>query len=116
MYRCKHVLTYYASPFSPHRYTAASPRRKKTGAGSGTPDEKELSEAKASHECLAYMVEHFQTLWTISSDQMRRCNFNYMDESKPVPLASLGTEMHVQNWRGYLSESINECLREGRER
>ncbi|XP_040160280.1 LOW QUALITY PROTEIN: uncharacterized protein LOC120898458 [Anopheles arabiensis] len=101
---------------SGNRYTAASPRRKKTGAGSGTPDEKELSEAKASHECLAYMVEHFQTLWTISSDQMRRCNFNYMDESKPVPLASLGTEMHVQNWRGYLSESINECLREGRER
>uniref|UniRef100_A0A182SE09 Rho-GAP domain-containing protein n=1 Tax=Anopheles maculatus TaxID=74869 RepID=A0A182SE09_9DIPT len=101
---------------SGNRYTAASPRRKKTGAGSGTPDEKELSEAKASHECLAYMIDRFQSLWTISSDQMRRCNFNYMDESKPVPLASLGTEMHVQNWRGYLSESINECLREGRER
>ncbi|XP_050073355.1 rho GTPase-activating protein 7 [Anopheles maculipalpis] len=101
---------------SGNRYTAASPRRKKTGVGSGTPDEKELSEAKASHECLAYMIDRFQSLWMISSDQMRRCNFNYMDESKPVPLASLGTEMHVQNWRGYLSESINECLREGRER
>ncbi|XP_053666877.1 uncharacterized protein LOC128715981 [Anopheles marshallii] len=101
---------------SGNRYTAASPRRKKTGTGSGQPDEKELFEAKASHECLAYMIERFQSLWTISSDQMRRCNFNYMDESKPVPLSSLGTEMHVQNWRGYLSESINECLREGRER
>ncbi|KFB42694.1 AGAP005279-PB-like protein [Anopheles sinensis] len=101
---------------SGNRYTAASPRRKKTGAGSGTPDERELSEAKASHECLAYMIERFQSLWTITNDQMRRCNFNYLDESKPVLLASLGAEMHVQNWRGYLSESINECLREGRER
>ncbi|XP_053674131.1 uncharacterized protein LOC128724430 [Anopheles nili] len=101
---------------SGNRYTAASPRRKKTGPGSGAPDEKELSEAKASHECLAYMIDRFQSLWTITSEQMRRCNFNYMDESKPVPLASLGMEMHVQNWRGYLSESINECLREGRER
>uniref|UniRef100_A0A4Y0BHF6 Rho-GAP domain-containing protein n=1 Tax=Anopheles funestus TaxID=62324 RepID=A0A4Y0BHF6_ANOFN len=101
---------------SGNRYTAASPRRKKTGTGSGQPDEKELSEAKASHECLAYMIDRFQSLWMISNDQMRRCNFNYMDESKPVPLSSLGTEMHVQNWRGYLSESINECLREGRER
>ncbi|XP_049544471.1 uncharacterized protein LOC125956532 [Anopheles darlingi] len=99
-----------------NRYTAASPRRKKTGAGTGQPDERELSEAKASHECLAYMIERFQSLWTITSDQMRRCNFNYMDESKPVPLASLGAEMHVQNWRGYLSECLNECLREGRER
>uniref|UniRef100_A0A182NMJ2 Rho-GAP domain-containing protein n=1 Tax=Anopheles dirus TaxID=7168 RepID=A0A182NMJ2_9DIPT len=101
---------------SGNRYTAASPRRKKTGSGSGTPDEKELSEAKASHECLAYMIQRFQSLWTISSEQMRRCNFNYMDESKPVPLSALGAEMHVQNWRGYLTESINECLREGRER
>uniref|UniRef100_A0A182QLJ0 Rho-GAP domain-containing protein n=1 Tax=Anopheles farauti TaxID=69004 RepID=A0A182QLJ0_9DIPT len=101
---------------SGNRYTTASPRRKKTGVGSGTPDEKELSEAKASHECLAYMIERFQSLWTISSEQMRRCNFNYMDESKPVPLSALGTEMYVQNWRGYLTESINECLREGRER
>ncbi|XP_058065869.1 uncharacterized protein LOC131215495 [Anopheles bellator] len=99
-----------------NRYTTASPRRKKTGTGSGTPDERELSEAKASHECLAFMIDRFHSLWTITSDQMRWCNFNYMDESKPVPLASLGAEMHVQNWRGYLSECLNECLRQGRER
>uniref|UniRef100_A0A182JGK9 Rho-GAP domain-containing protein n=1 Tax=Anopheles atroparvus TaxID=41427 RepID=A0A182JGK9_ANOAO len=101
---------------SGNRFTAASPRRKKTGALAGQPDEKDKAEAKALHDCLEYMIEHFQTLWTITNDQMRRCNFNYLDESKPVLLASLGAEMHVQNWRGYLTESINECLREGRER
>lgn len=47
---------------------------------------------------------------------MRKCSFNYMEESKPVPLESLGAELHVQNWRGYLTECIKECVREGKER
>ncbi|XP_055612731.1 stAR-related lipid transfer protein 13 [Uranotaenia lowii] len=96
------------------RSSTASPRRKKGAAGQ--PDEKELSETRASHDCLSYLIQHYRTLWTISSDRMRKCSFNYMEESKPVPLESLGAELHVQNWRGYLTECIKECLREGKER
>ncbi|XP_055618249.1 stAR-related lipid transfer protein 13 [Toxorhynchites rutilus septentrionalis] len=96
------------------RSSTASPRRKK--GATGQPDEKELSEARASHDCLAYLIQHYRSLWTISSDRMRKCSFNYMEESKPVPLESLGAELHVQNWRGYLTECIKECVREGKER
>ncbi|KXJ73370.1 hypothetical protein RP20_CCG015884 [Aedes albopictus] len=99
---------------SGNRSSTASPRRKK--GATGQPDEKELSETRASHDCLSYLIQHYRTLWTISSDRMRKCSFNYMEESKPVPLESLGAELHVQNWRGYLSECIKECVREGKER
>ncbi|XP_058811625.1 stAR-related lipid transfer protein 13 [Topomyia yanbarensis] len=96
------------------RSSTASPRRKKGAIGQ--PDEKELSETRASHDCLSFLIQHYRTLWTISSDRMRKCSFNYMEESKPVPLESLGAELHVQNWRGYLTECIKECVREGKER
>ncbi|XP_058449174.1 stAR-related lipid transfer protein 13 [Malaya genurostris] len=97
-----------------NRSSTASPRRKKGAIGQ--PDEKELSETRASHDCLSFLIQHYRTLWTISSDRMRKCSFNYMEESKPVPLESLGAELHVQNWRGYLTECIKECVREGKER
>uniref|UniRef100_A0A8D8HEB1 StAR-related lipid transfer protein 13 n=1 Tax=Culex pipiens TaxID=7175 RepID=A0A8D8HEB1_CULPI len=96
------------------RSSTASPRRKK--GATGQPDEKELNETRASHDCLAYLIQNYRTLWTISSERMRKCSFNYMEESKPVPLESLGAELHVQNWRGYLTECIKECVREGKER
>ncbi|XP_055524995.1 rho GTPase-activating protein 7 isoform X2 [Wyeomyia smithii] len=99
---------------SGNRSSTASPRRKKGAIGQ--PDEKELSETRASHDCLCFLIQHYRTLWTISSDRMRKCSFNYMEESKPVPLESLGAELHVQNWRGYLTECIKECVREGKER
>lgn len=99
---------------SGNRSSTASPRRKK--GATGQPDEKELSETRASHDCLAFLIQNYRTLWTISSDRMRKCSFNYMEESKPVPLESLGAELHVQNWRGYLTECIKECVREGKER
>uniref|UniRef100_A0A1A9VGH2 Rho-GAP domain-containing protein n=1 Tax=Glossina austeni TaxID=7395 RepID=A0A1A9VGH2_GLOAU len=92
----------------------ASPRRK--GKGSGVPDAKELFEAKASHECLAFMIENYKQIYTASKEKLSKCKFGYMEESKPLPLEALGEGMQFHNWRGYLYESTSATIKEGREK
>ncbi|XP_055906378.1 serine-rich adhesin for platelets [Eupeodes corollae] len=92
---------------------AASPRRKKNA---GIPDAKELSEAKASHECLSFMIDNYRQIFTASRERISKCNFGYMEESKPVPLEALGEGMQFHNWRGYLYECANATIKEGREK
>ncbi|XP_065371549.1 serine-rich adhesin for platelets isoform X1 [Calliphora vicina] len=92
----------------------ASPRRK--GKGSGVPDAKELFEAKASHECLAFMIEHYKQIYTAPKEKLGKCKFGYMEESKPLPLEALGEGMQFHNWRGYLYESTSATIKEGREK
>ncbi|XP_075148117.1 rhoGTPase activating protein isoform X2 [Haematobia irritans] len=92
----------------------ASPRRK--GKGSGVPDAKELFEAKASHECLAFMIQHYKQIYTAPKEKLSKCKFSYMEESKPLPLEALGEGMQFHNWRGYLYESTSATIKEGREK
>ncbi|KAH8318095.1 hypothetical protein KR074_008275 [Drosophila pseudoananassae] len=93
---------------------SASPRRK--GKGSGMPDMKELAEAKASHECLSFMIEHYKAIYTAAKEKLSKCNFTFMEESKPVPLEALGEGMQFHNWRGYLYECTTATIKEGREK
>ncbi|XP_052834768.1 stAR-related lipid transfer protein 13 isoform X2 [Drosophila gunungcola] len=93
---------------------SASPRRK--GKGSGMPDMKELAEAKASHECLSFMIEHYKPIYTAAKEKLSKCNFSYMEESKPLPLEALGEGMQFHNWRGYLYECTSATIKEGREK
>ncbi|EDW24217.1 GL24017 [Drosophila persimilis] len=93
---------------------SASPRRK--GKGTGMPDMKELAEAKASHECLSFMIEHYKQIYTAGKEKLAKCNFSYMEESKPVPLEALGEGMQFHNWRGYLYECTSATIKEGREK
>ncbi|XP_054747775.1 uncharacterized protein LOC129253431 isoform X3 [Anastrepha obliqua] len=92
---------------------SASPRRRK---GAGVPDDKELQEAKASHECLAFMIENYKRIFTANKEKISKCNFGYMEESKPVPLEALGEGMQFHNWRGYLYECTSATIKEGREK
>ncbi|XP_036323799.1 uncharacterized protein LOC118737427 isoform X3 [Rhagoletis pomonella] len=92
---------------------SASPRRRK---GAGVPDEKELQEAKASHECLAFMIDNYKRIFTANKEKISKCNFGYMEESKPVPLEALGEGMQFHNWRGYLYECTSATIKEGREK
>ncbi|XP_054085597.1 uncharacterized protein LOC105212429 isoform X2 [Zeugodacus cucurbitae] len=92
---------------------SASPRRRK---GAGVPDDKELQEAKASHECLSFMIENYKQIFTASKEKISKCNFGYMEESKPVPLEALGEGMQFHNWRGYLYECTKATIKEGREK
>lgn len=96
-----------------YRTNAASPRRRKA---TGVPDPRELSETKASHECLTYLIENCRAVFTISSEKIIRCNFGYMEDSRPVPLEALGEGLQVHDWRGYLYECVSATIKEGRER
>lgn len=84
---------------APPRSTSVSPRRRKP---TGMPDSRELTETRASHDCLTYMIEHYRKLFNISTEKVQHCNFNYMEESKPVPLEALGEGLQVHDWRGYV--------------
>lgn len=101
--------TFASSP----RSTSASPRRRKP---MGMPDSRELTETRASHDCLTYMIENYRKLFIISTEKVQRCNFGYMEESRPVPLEALGEGLPVHDWRGYLYECTSATIKEGREK
>lgn len=80
------------------------------------PDARELTETRASHDCLTYMIENYRKLFIISTEKVQRCNFSYMEESRPVPLEALGEDLQVHDWRGYLYECTSATIKEGREK
>ncbi|XP_076751063.1 rhoGTPase activating protein isoform X2 [Xylocopa sonorina] len=95
-----------------NRSSSVSPRRRKTV---GIPDQRELSENKAAHDCLLYLVKMHRELFMVSSDMLTQCHFNYMEESIPVTLEMLGSELK-QDWRGYLYACTTALLKEAREK
>ncbi|XP_072753546.1 stAR-related lipid transfer protein 13 isoform X2 [Anoplolepis gracilipes] len=95
-----------------NRSSSVSPRRRKTV---GIPDQRELSENKAAHDCLLHLVKMHRELFMVSSDMLTQCHFNYMEESIPVALEELGSEMK-QDWRGYLYACTTALLKEAREK
>ncbi|CAD6227713.1 GSCOCG00006167001-RA-CDS [Cotesia congregata] len=97
---------------SNNRSSSVSPRRRKTV---GIPDQRELSENKAAHDCLLYLVKMHRELFMVSSDMLTQCHFNYMEESVPVGLEELGSEMK-QDWRGYMYVCTTALLKEAREK
>ncbi|XP_014204664.1 rho GTPase-activating protein 7 [Copidosoma floridanum] len=101
-----------ASVAASNRSNSVSPRRRKTV---GIPDQRELSENKAAHDCLLYLIKTHRDLFMVSSDMLTQCRFNYMEESVPVPLEELGSELK-QDWRGYMYACTSALLKEGREK
>lgn len=91
----------------------SSPKRRK---GTGVPDARELNETKASQNCLTFLIQNYEKIFMISKDKMAKCNFGYMEESKPVTLEQLGEGLQVQNWRGYMYECTTATIKEGREK
>nr|CAD7394720.1 unnamed protein product [Timema cristinae] len=103
---------HHAPSSTTSRSTSASPRRRKTV---GVPDPRELSENKAAHDCLLYLIKEHKDLFMVTEEMMTQCHFSYMEESVPVALEELGTELH-QDWRGYLYTCTTALLKEARDR
>lgn len=91
------------------RSTSVLPRNKKI---IDMPNTKELLETHASHECLAFMIQNYKTLFSISYDRFAKCSFNYMDESRVVSIDALWDG----NWNAYIYECTKATIKEGRER
>ncbi|XP_070502714.1 rho GTPase-activating protein 7 isoform X3 [Chironomus tepperi] len=91
----------------------ASPRRKRA---TGVPDAKDLDANRASSQCLTYLIMNFKKVFFITCDKINRCNFSYMEESRPVTLEALGDAVQLSNWRSYLYECVKATIKEGREK
>ncbi|XP_069677385.1 rho GTPase-activating protein 7 isoform X3 [Periplaneta americana] len=101
-----------SSSSSSSRSSSASPRRRKTV---GVPDQRELGENRAAHDCLLYLIKEHRELFMVSEETLAQCHFNYMEESIPVALEELGAEFQ-QDWRGYLYACTTALLKEAREK
>ncbi|XP_036150259.1 stAR-related lipid transfer protein 13-like isoform X1 [Monomorium pharaonis] len=88
---------------------SVSPRRRKT---MGIPDQRELSENKAAHDCLLFLIKMHRELFMVSSDMLSLCHFRikYVEEIS-VAIDELGPEMK-QDWKGYLYACTIELLKE----
>ncbi|XP_055716215.1 uncharacterized protein LOC129810016 isoform X2 [Phlebotomus papatasi] len=95
------------------RSNSVSPRRRKP---TGLPDPRELCETKASHECLTFLIQNYRSVFMIPNEKMQRCKFSHLDESRPVTLDTLGEDIQLHDWRGYLYECTTAAIKEGREK
>ncbi|XP_049782711.1 stAR-related lipid transfer protein 13 [Schistocerca cancellata] len=75
----------------------------------------ELAENRAAHDCLLYLITEHKHLFTVTDEMLSQCHFNYMEESVPVTMEELGSDMH-QDWRGYLYACTTALLKEARDR
>ncbi|KAL0275758.1 UNVERIFIED_CONTAM: hypothetical protein PYX00_003520 [Menopon gallinae] len=103
---------HHPSSGSQSRSTSASPRRRKTV---GVPDQRELGENKAAHDCLLYLMREHKEVFVVNEETFANCRFTSMDYSIPMTLDQLGSEL-PDGWRGYLRESITSFLREAKEK
>lgn len=112
--RLHHHSPTSSSPSSPAgRSTSASPRRRNKSIGA--PDPRELSENRAAHDCVLHLIRCHRDLFSVTEETLAQCHFTYMEESVPVALEELGSELS-QDWRGYLYACVNALLREARDR
>ncbi|KAI9557698.1 hypothetical protein GHT06_017527 [Daphnia sinensis] len=92
--------------------SAPSPRRRKTV---GVPDQRELSQNKAAHECLLQMINDFRHLFTVPDDIFRQCRCNYLEDSVPVTLDDLRT-VEFGDWQAYMNGCMAALLKEAKEK
>lgn len=92
--------------------SASSPRRRKTV---GVPDQRELSQNKAAHECLLQMINDFRHLFTVPDDIFRQCRCNYLEDSVPVTLEDLRT-VEFGDWQAYMNGCMAALLKETKEK
>lgn len=97
------------------RSASASPRRSKTV---GVPDQRELNENRAAHECLTHMIKEYKSLFTVSEDTLGQCRSLYLEEWEPATLEDLGKTSfrNDENWKAYVDNCIQGLLKEAREK
>lgn len=71
---------------SPSGSAGSSPRRRKTV---GVPDQRELSQNKAAHECLLQMILDFRTLFTVNASRSLPVGRVSLESCSPGPRRAL---------------------------
>ncbi|XP_046405223.1 rho GTPase-activating protein 7 isoform X2 [Ischnura elegans] len=84
-------------------------------AAIGMPDPRELSQSRAAHDCLHFLLQEQNSLFRVPDEMLSCCRFSSLEESVPVSLGELGSEMGA-DWRAYLRACIASLLKEVRDR
>ncbi|XP_013792584.2 uncharacterized protein LOC106476469, partial [Limulus polyphemus] len=94
------------------RSSSASPRRRKT---SGIPDQRELNENRAAHECITYMINNYKQLFSIEEDNLKLANAEHWE---PPTLEELGnlTNSRNYNWKTHVELHFQGLQKEARDR
>ncbi|XP_037506111.1 rho GTPase-activating protein 7 [Rhipicephalus sanguineus] len=87
------------------RSASASPRRRATTVG--IPDQRELNENRAAHECLARMIVDHKKLFQISLETLQQCR---LEQYEPMTLDELGS------LKSYLEGCLHALITEAREK
>ncbi|KAK8785426.1 hypothetical protein V5799_008211, partial [Amblyomma americanum] len=87
------------------RSASASPRRRATTVG--IPDQRELNENRAAHECLARMIIDHKKLFQISLETLQQCR---LEQYEPMTLDELGS------LKSYLEGCLHALITEAREK
>ncbi|KAG8202080.1 hypothetical protein JTE90_010443 [Oedothorax gibbosus] len=97
------------------RSSSSSPRRRKTV---GIPDLRELNENRAASECLACMVENFETLFTIPPSVIAQSRISSASNYRPASLEDFSSYVFngQSGWMGYIDNCIQIFLKEAKDK
>ncbi|KAG0414494.1 hypothetical protein HPB47_008337 [Ixodes persulcatus] len=87
------------------RSTSASPRRRATTVG--IPDQRELNENRAAHECLARMIVDHKKLFQIPLETLQQCR---LEQLEPMTMDELG------GLKSHLESCLHSLIMEAREK
>uniref|UniRef100_A0A2R5LMZ0 Putative rho gtpase-activating protein 7 isoform x2 n=1 Tax=Ornithodoros turicata TaxID=34597 RepID=A0A2R5LMZ0_9ACAR len=87
------------------RSASTSPRRRATTVG--IPDQRELSENRAAHECLTYMIAEHRKLFQIPAETIQQCHLELFE---PTTIEELG------GLKSFLDGSLHVLIVEAKEK
>ncbi|KAG1649951.1 Rho GTPase-activating protein 7 [Nymphon striatum] len=95
------------------RNSSNSPRRRKIV---GIPDQKELKENKAAHECLTRMIADCQKLFSVSEDVIHQCRFSYSEHCNLVTTNHINKSNSetMSSWEKYVENCVSSLIKDTR--
>ncbi|GAB6028696.1 hypothetical protein CHUAL_004520 [Chamberlinius hualienensis] len=95
------------------RSQSTSPRRRKTV---GVPDQRELSENRAAHECLTQMICDFNYLFSIPDDILGQVRCPYMDHWQPPTMEQVLLAGSNDYWKTSVEHNTQWLLKESKDK
>ncbi|KAK8742350.1 hypothetical protein OTU49_001821 [Cherax quadricarinatus] len=99
--------------------SGSSPLRRRAA---GTPEQRDLHENKAAHQCLTLMIQQVSQIQCVPIEMLSNCRFTYLEQSQPVCLEDLGVmgspgaSTMEGDWASYMNACITSLLKEARDK
>ncbi|KAG0720545.1 Rho GTPase-activating protein 7 [Chionoecetes opilio] len=98
--------------------SGSSPLRRRPGSA---PEQKDLHENMAAHQCLSLMILQVSQLQCVPMEMLSNCRFTYLEQSQPVSLDDLGMgspggTINEGDWNSYMTACITSLFKEARDK